>query len=83
MLLEEATYKGVPLADYIYLDSRPIATLTPSGTLYFLQDDLLGTPQMATDSSQSIAWQATYTPFGQASVSGTLTQNLRLPGQIR
>lgn len=36
---------------------------------------------MATDSSQNIAWQSTYTPFGQASVSGTLTQNLRLPGQ--
>src|SRR6185437_9264325 len=81
MLLEEATYKGVPLADYIYLDGRPIATLTPSGTLYFLQDDLLGTPQMATDSSQNLAWQATYKPFGQASVSGTPTQNLRLPGQ--
>lgn len=44
-------------------------------------DDLLGTPQLATDSSQNLAWQATYTPFGQASVSGTLTQNLRLPGQ--
>src|SRR6185437_11625845 len=81
MLLEEATYKGVPLADYIYLDGRPIATLTPSGTLYFLQDGLLGTPQIATDGSQNIGWQATYKPFGKASVSGTLTQNLRLPGQ--
>ena len=81
MLLEEAAYKGTPLADYIYLDGRPVATLTPAGALYFLQDDMLGTPQLATDSSQNTAWQATYTPFGQASVSGTLTQNLRLPGQ--
>jgi RHS repeat-associated protein len=82
MLLEEATYKGVPQADYIYLDGRPIATLTSSGTLDFLHDDLLGTPQLATDSSQNIAWQARYEPFGgTSSVSGAITQNLRLPGQ--
>ena len=49
--------------------------------LYFLHDDMLGTPQSATDSSQNIAWQATYQPFGTASVSGTVTQNLRFPGQ--
>ena len=42
---------------------------------------MLGTPQLATDSSQAVAWQATYEPFGQASVSGTVTQNLRFPGQ--
>ncbi len=38
-------------------------------------------PLLATDSSQNIAWQTSYQPFGQASVSGTITQNLRLPGQ--
>jgi hypothetical protein len=37
LLLEEATYKGVPQADYIYLDGRPIATLTSSGALDFLR----------------------------------------------
>ena len=39
-----------------------------------------GTPQLATDSSQAVAWQATYQPLGTASVSGTVTQNLRFPG---
>jgi len=82
MLLEETNASGVAQADYIYLNGRPIATLDPtSGTIYFLHDDLLGTPQLATDSSQNTAWQATYQPFGQASVSGTITQNLRFPGQ--
>ena len=67
-------------ADYIYLDGRPVAVLNGS-TLYFLHDDRLGTPQVASDSSQNIAWQASYDSFGQASVSGTITQNLRFPGQ--
>ena len=82
MLLEETDQSGTPQADYIYLNGRPIATLNPAtGTLYYLQDGRLGTPQLATDSSQSVAWQATYGPFGQTSVTGSITQNLRFPGQ--
>jgi RHS repeat-associated protein len=82
MVQEATSVSGVTQADYIYLDGRPIATLNPStGALYFLHDDMLGTPQLATNNSQSVAWQATYQPFGQASVSGTVTQKLRFPGQ--
>ena len=82
MLLEETDQSGTPQADYIYLNGRPIATLNPAtGTLYYLQDDMLGTPQLATDGSQGVAWQAAYGPFGQASVSGSISQNLRFPGQ--
>jgi RHS repeat-associated protein len=79
-LLEETNASGVAQADYIYLDGRPVAVLNGS-TLYYLHDDMLGTPQLTTDSNQAIAWQASYDPFGEASVSGTITQNLRLPGQ--
>jgi len=32
-------------------------------------------------SAQNTQWQASYDPFGNASVSGTVTQNLRFPGQ--
>lgn len=82
MLLEETNNSGVAQADYIYLYGRAIAMLdSPSGTLYFLHSDILGSPQLATDVSQNIAWQAPYQPFGAASVTGTLTQNLRFPGQ--
>jgi RHS repeat-associated protein len=79
-LLEETNASGVAQADYIYLNGRPIAVFNGS-TLYYLHDDRLGTPQLATDSEQNIQWQASYDSFGQASVSGTITQNLRLPGQ--
>lgn len=81
-LLEETNASGIAQTDYIYLNGRPIATLDPStGAVYFLQDDMLGTPQLATDSNQSTVWQASYQPFGAASISGTITQNLRFPGQ--
>jgi len=79
-LLEETNASGVAQADYIYLNGRPVAVLNGS-TLYYLHDDILGTPQLATDSNQAVAWQSSYDAFGQASVSGTVTQNLRLPGQ--
>ena len=80
LLLEETDASGVAQADYIYLNGRPIAVLNGS-TLYYLHDDMLGTPQLATDSNQAVQWQASYDSFGQASLSGTATQNLRLPGQ--
>ncbi|HTB98230.1 MAG TPA: RHS domain-containing protein [Terracidiphilus sp.] len=76
--LEEINTSGVVQADYIYLDGRPVAMLNGS-THYYPHDDMLGTPQLATDNNQAVAWQASYDPFGQASVSGTITQNLRLP----
>ena len=80
LLLEETNASGAAQADYIYLDGRPVAVLNGS-TLYYLHDDRLGTPQLATDSNQAVTWQASYDAFGQASVSGTITQNLRFPGQ--
>ncbi len=79
-MLEETNASGAAQADYIYLNGRPVAVLN-GATLYYLHDDMLGTPQLATDSNQAVQWQASYDPFGQASVSGTVTQNLRLPGQ--
>ncbi len=81
ILLEETDASGAAQADYIYLNGRPLVVLNGS-TLYFLHDDRLGTPQLATDSSQNTQWQASYDPFGTTtSVSGEVVQNLRLPGQ--
>jgi RHS repeat-associated protein len=53
--------------------------------LYFLHDDQLGTPQLATDTTQAVAWVGNYQPFGGLNIAtsqtGALTQDLRLPGQ--
>jgi len=81
-LLEETNTNGTPLADYIYLDGgRLIAVLSPSKGLNFVLDDRLGTPQLATNQSQAIIWSADYQPFGVTNASGSIVQNLRLPGQ--
>lgn len=85
LLLEESNNQGNPsAADYIYLDDgRAVATLSPgTGALSFLHDDSLGTPQLATGSSQSVVWSANYQPFGQtANLQASIVQDLRLPGQ--
>jgi RHS repeat-associated protein len=82
-LLEEDDAQGNPQADYLYLGSQPIASISPaSGKVYFLHDDRLGTPQVATDANQTIAWSASYQPFGTTSTGvGLISQDLRLPGQ--
>ena len=81
-LLEETYPRGAAQVDYVYLGDVPVATIAPStGKVYFLHNDRLGTPQLATDSTQQTAWSATYLPFGgTSSVQGLITQNLRLAG---
>jgi RHS repeat-associated protein len=55
----------------------------PITTLYYAHTDRLGTPQLVTDGSQNIVWSATYQPFGgTVAVTGSLTQDIRLPGQV-
>jgi len=49
---------------------------------YYYHTDHLGTPQVMTDRDQAVVWQASYDPFGQASLSTEVIDNdLRLPGQ--
>jgi RHS repeat-associated protein len=83
-LLEEAYTSGAGPVDYIYLGTQPVATLTPgTGTFSYLHTDHLGTPQLATSNTQAVVWSAGgYQPFGATeTVTGTITQNLRFPGQ--
>jgi RHS repeat-associated protein len=60
-----------------------VATLTPAtGALALLMDDRLGTPQLASNASQSTVWATNYQPYGlTGTITGSITQNLRLPGQ--
>jgi RHS repeat-associated protein len=72
---------SAPQVDYVYLGNRPIA-MRRNGSLWFLEGDRLGTPQIARDASQALGWQALYAPFGQVRLRASdVTQNLRLPGQ--
>ncbi|PIV82722.1 MAG: hypothetical protein COW52_12055 [Nitrospirae bacterium CG17_big_fil_post_rev_8_21_14_2_50_50_9] len=49
---------------------------------YYYHNDHLGTPQLMTDSTQHVVWQADYSAFGEATITTqTVTNNLRFPGQ--
>ena len=53
----------------------------PTGTLYDVHTDHLGTPRRMTNASQATAWRAKYEVFGKATTTGSATLNLRFPGQ--
>jgi RHS repeat-associated protein len=79
VLLEEST-GGAPL-DYIYLNDRPIATLSGS-TFTYLHGSQLGAPQVMTNAGQTVLGRLSTLPFGETrSTSGSFTVNLRMPGQ--
>ena len=50
--------------------------------LYFYHTDHLGTPILITNTTGNKVWEGEFLPFGEAySISGTVTNNLRFPGQ--
>jgi RHS repeat-associated protein len=56
---------------------------TLTDTLYFYHADHLGTPIAMTNGAGTLVWRAEHTPFGgiYALTVGTITNNLRFPGQ--
>ena len=66
---------------YIYNGSEPVA-LVRNNQVYYLHNDHLGRPQLATNSTQQVVWKAANTAFDstvtQDSIGGL---NLGFPGQ--
>lgn len=85
-LLGEQTAGG-PEQDYVYLYGKLLARLDTASagaapTVYYVHTDALGTPQAMTNANQQIVWQASYTPFGTATITQqSIVNNLRFPGQ--
>ncbi len=87
---EVANATGTATAyDYIYLDSRPIGTLTPStGTLAYIHVDRMQTPYVVTDAARKVSWMDRFTPTerdaGVTSQAGaaSITQDLRFLGHF-
>jgi uncharacterized protein RhaS with RHS repeats len=67
LLLAETNSTGATLREYVYLEGLPVALINSTG-IYYYHTDHLGTPQFLTDSTQAVAWQANYDPFGRATV---------------
>ena len=86
-LLAEMDQHGKPIREHIYLNGKPLAQNHYSGetaTTYYLHNDHLGRPVMATDSQGNEVWSVATTPFGQiAHQTGTVKQPLQFPGQYK
>jgi RHS repeat-associated protein len=88
LIAEANAATGATTRDYIWLasnDNDPIdlpLAIAETATLTMVHADHLGRPTRMTDAAKSTVWQAIWKPWGEVhSLSGTLTQNLRFPGQ--
>ncbi len=89
LLIAELNNTGETQVEYAYLNSQPLAQINATNAeIFYYHNDHLGTPQKLTNSQGTIVWEATYSPFGQATVNedpdndgNPVTQNIRFPGQ--
>jgi RHS repeat-associated protein len=81
-LIRVTNGSGATLREYIYLDSQQIAFVN-NGTLFYVHNDHLNTPQVVTNQNQQVVWMADYQPFGKLATTQTNSIELysRFPGQ--
>nr|WP_298114614.1 RHS repeat-associated core domain-containing protein [uncultured Pseudomonas sp.] len=92
LLGESQFFSGAPFRSqyYIWLDNMPLGGISvqysttgaiSSTTPFYLHSDHLNTPRLATNQTQQTVWQWQSDAFGVGPASGSLTLNLRFPGQ--
>ncbi len=85
-LLGEYDQYGHPIREYVYLEGQPVAILITDSTgawsEYYLHTDHLGAVVKATDSAQTLVWDAQRKPFGGRTVTtAAIEMPLGFPGQ--
>jgi len=82
-LLAEHDVNGHMLTENIWLGGTKLAEVDAAGNLYYVHGDRLGTPQRLTNAGAGLAWDASYQPYGAATIAAGsgLPQAQRLPGQ--
>ena len=83
-LIAEAGDNGAITAEYLYMGTNRLAMVdTASGKMYTYLNDRLGTPRLMTDATNTVIWEATYKPFGEATVNpkSSVVSNFRFVGQ--
>ncbi|WP_343791699.1 RHS repeat-associated core domain-containing protein, partial [Dokdonella soli] len=82
-LLGDYAKTGAVQDEYVYLDNVPIAVVA-GGSLYAIETDQLGTPRLAFNPATNAtvwSWDPLASTFGTNAPTGSLTLNLRFPGQ--
>src|ERR1700733_5908151 len=87
-VIGEYDANGNAVQEHVYLGDRPIAVAvtstdnnTPTTTVDYVTTDQLNTPRVITDSSKTVMWSWNSDPFGNGNPTGSLTYDLRFPGQ--
>jgi RHS repeat-associated protein len=83
-IIGESSTGGTFSKEYLYNDSNRLAMVDVGASkVYYYGNDQLGTPQILTDSTNTLVWEAVYIPFGEAEVNthSTVVSNFRFPGQ--
>jgi RHS repeat-associated protein len=92
-ILGEYDGSGNLIEETVWLGDIPVATLQPNGSgginIFYVHTDHLNTPKKITRSSDNaLVWRIDQDPFGTATPNqnpgglGSLTYNLRFPGQL-
>jgi len=79
-LVGEYDADGTVIKEYLYNGNTPIAVVTADGISRIYADHLDTSRRVANDAGE-IVWQWESKPFGEDEANGTITMNLRFPGQ--
>jgi len=83
-IIAESDINGTFSKEYLYRGKGRSAMVdVSSGEIYYFGNDHLGTPQILTDSTNTVVWEGYYKPFGEAEVNpnSSVVNNFRFAGQ--
>ena len=83
-IIGESDETGSFSKEYLYIGSGRLALVeVSSGEIFYFGNDKLGNPNILTDSTNTVVWEAVYEPFGEAKINpNSIVQcNFRFEGQ--
>ena len=81
-LIGEYSLTGSMIVEYVWFDDRPIAAIYPNNRVVYLVTDYQKKPRRGVDAAtQQVVWSWDSDAFGVIQAGGSVTINLRFPGQ--
>jgi RHS repeat-associated protein len=83
-MIAESDLDGNFTKEHLYRGKGRLALVdVSSGKIYYFGNDRLGTPQIMTDSTNTVVWEGIYKPFSEADVNpnSSVVNNFRFLGQ--
>jgi RHS repeat-associated protein len=80
-LLGEYDGTSKAIQETVWLGDLPVAVLMPGKPAYYISPDQLGAPHQIASATRNVVWHWDHDPFGNGTPTGTITYNLRFPGQ--